>query len=120
MVGLDIGPFRNREAHIGEYLDNFIPDLAHRVNTAGIERPFPHRQGDVRALRRQSFCERAGLEYRLAFSQRFGNGLLHAVDGLSKSLAVLRRHRTEALHQFRDLPLLAKRRHAHILKGREV
>ena len=53
VVGLDVGTFGDREAHVGEDLDAFVEHLADRVDAPLRERTEPHRQRHVGALVRQ-------------------------------------------------------------------
>jgi len=57
-VGLDVGPFGDREAHIGEDLGDLVGDLAHGVDAALGERPFANGKRDVGPLDHELLAER--------------------------------------------------------------
>ena len=47
VVGLDVRPFGDREAEVGEDRGDLVDHLADRMDAAGLERRGAHRQRDV-------------------------------------------------------------------------
>ena len=66
VVGLDIGTFRHREAHVGEDRGEFVDHLADRMHAAGLGRRLAHRQGDVDRFGVEAGIERAAASASLA------------------------------------------------------
>ena len=62
IVGLDVRPFGDRKAHVGEDGGQFVDHLAHRMDAPGLGRGLAHRQGDVDGLGVQPRIERRGLQ----------------------------------------------------------
>ena len=66
IVGLDVGTFRHREAHVGKDGGEFVDDLADRMHAAGFGRRLAHRQRDVDGLGGKPRIERGGAEFVFA------------------------------------------------------
>ena len=115
-VGLDVGAFGDRESHIGENLGDLVGDLADRMDAALRERAFAHRQGYVGAIGGELLDKCSARENLMPRIERFGNTGLQCVDRLPETLAFLRRHRAERLHQLGDATLLAKRLDPHLVE----
>ena len=69
IVGLDIGPFGDSKAHIGENRGQFVDHLGDRMDAADLERRLAHRQRDVDALGVEARLQRCVLE-RVAARRR--------------------------------------------------
>ena len=109
VVGLDIRPFGDGEAEIGEDRGDLVDDLADRMDAAGLERRRADRQRDVDALGFEPADELGFLEARAAIGERLADAVLEPVQRRAHDLALLRRHAAEALHQLGDAALLAER-----------
>ena len=120
VVGLYVGPFGDRESHVGEDRGQLVGDLAHRMDAAGLGGRLAHRQGDVERLGVQARGERGVLERGAARGERGVDAVLNAVDRRPLLLALLRRHPAERLQQFGDGAFLAERRDAHGFERRFV
>ena len=120
VVGLDVGPLGDGEAHVAEDLDDLVEHLAHRMDAPILQRPGAHRQRDVGLLGGEAGRERAALQIGLAAFQRVADARLEAVDGLPEGLALVSRAACPARHQLRDAALLAERGDAHALDRGEV
>ena len=120
VVGLDVRPFGDGEAEIGEDGGDLVDDLADRMDAAGLQRLGAHRQRDVDRLRREAADEVLLLENGAAGGERLADAVLQAVQRRPHDLALLRRHGAEALHQFGDAALLAERGDALGLQRRLV
>ena len=120
VVGLDVRPFGDGEAEIGEDGGDLVDDLADRMDAAGLQRLGAHRQGDVDRFRRQATDEVLLLENGAAGGERLADPVLEAVQRRPHDLALVRRHGAEALHQFGDAALLAKRGDALGLQRRLI
>ena len=62
VVGLDVGTFRHRKAHVGEDGGELVDHLADRMHAAGFGRRLAHRQRDVDGLGVEAGIERGGAE----------------------------------------------------------
>ena len=80
VVGLDVGAFRDRKAHVGEDGGELVDHLADRMHAAGLGRRLAHRQRDVDGLAVEAGIERGGAELVLARGDRGGDAILQAVD----------------------------------------
>jgi hypothetical protein len=115
VVGLDVGTFGDRKAHIGEDRGDLVDHLADRVDAAALGRRLAHGQRHVDLFGGQPRLDGGIAQLRLAGGDRIGDAGLQPVDGRACRLALFRAHRTERLQPFRDRALLAERRHAHRL-----
>ena len=70
VVGLDVRPFGDRKAHVGEDRGQFVDHLADRMNAAGLGRRLAHRQRDVEPLGVEPRVERCVLQRALALGDR--------------------------------------------------
>ena len=119
-VGLDVGTLGDREAHIGEDLGDLVGDLAHGMDAPLGERAFAHGERHVGALMRQLLGGRGARKFLPPRFERFADRCLQAVDDLAVGLALIRRERTERLHQLGDAALLAERGDAHLFELVEI
>ena len=80
VVGLDVGTFGDRKAHVGEDRGQFVGHLADRMHAAGFGRRFAYRQSDVDGLGVETGVERG--RSKLVFCRRDGRGdaILQSVD----------------------------------------
>ena len=120
IVRLDVGPFGDREAHVGEDHHQLFPDAADRVDAAFGGWVGPDGEGDVHAIRGELFRQCGGFKRAFARFERGGNPVLDGVDGRAEAFARLGRHAAELLHQLGDFALLAKRRDADGLKRGQI
>ena len=118
IVGLDVGPFGDGEAHVAEDLGHLVPHLADRMDAPVLQRPEPHGQRHVGLLGGETRRERAALQVGLARLQRLADARLEPVDGLAERLALVGRQRAELRHQLGHAALLAQRGDAHALDAR--
>ena len=117
IVGLDVGTFRHRKAHVGEDRGQLVDHLADRMNAPGLRRRLAHRQRHVDGLGGKPRIERRALERVLARRDRRGHLVLEPVDRRALLLALVLRHAAERLEQCRDRTVLAERGHAHGLEA---
>ena len=120
IVGLDIGPFGNREAHIRKDRGDLVNGLGNRVNAATRRGGGLERQCDVHGFGCQPGFQRSCLQFGAARLDQSGNFPLKAIDGRTGGLALFGRHRTKRRKQGRYGTLLAQRRNTHIVERRFV
>jgi hypothetical protein len=120
VVGLDVGPLGDGEAHVGEDLGDLVEHLAHRVDAPLLQRSETDRQGHVGGLGGEARAQRLALQFRLAALQGLADAGLQRVDGLPERLALVGGERAQPRHQLGHAPLLAERGNAHALDGVEV
>ena len=113
VVGLDVGTFGDRESHVGEDRGQLVPDLAQRMDAAGLSRRIAQRQGDVDGLGRKPRIERRRFQHVAPRGERLGDLVLGLVDRGALRLALVRRHLAERRKQGRDRALLAEGGDAH-------
>ena len=116
IIGFDVGPLDEGEAHIGENLGDLIHHLAD-----GMDAPLPQRalaggECNVVLFAVQKRGKFSLAQRLLALGQRLADTCLEAVHGLAGRLALFRRQSAEALHESGNAPLLAQRRNAYFLK----
>ena len=109
VVGLDVGTFGHREAHVGEDRGEFVDDLADRMDAPGVGRVIRGRQGDVDRFGDEPPLQRRALEHLAPRRHRLGDAILEAVDERTSVLALLRRHFAQRRQQRGDRALLAER-----------
>ena len=66
VVGLDVRPFGDGEAHVAEDLGHLVPHLADGVDAPVLQRPEPHGQRDVGLLGGEARRQGAALQVGLA------------------------------------------------------
>ena len=66
VVGLDVGAFGDRKAHVGEDRGELVDHLADRMHAADLGRRLAHRQRDVDGFGVEAGIERGGLQRILA------------------------------------------------------
>ena len=120
VVGLDVRPFGDGEAHVGEDRGQFVGHLRDRMDAADLGRRFAHRQGDVDALGVEAGFQRRVLERLAAGGERRVDAILQPVDQRPLGLALFRRQRAERLQQRGEGAALAQRRDAHCFERRVV
>jgi hypothetical protein len=117
-VVLDIGAFRQAEAHLGEDGDHLVEHLHGRVHpAAALGR---RRQRQVDPLRGEFDVELDGLQRGLARGDGRGDPVAQAVDHGPPLAALILAHRAQGLEQFGNRPGLAERSDAHALQGGHV
>ena len=120
IVGLDVGTFGDREAHVGEDRGQLVDHLADRMDAALLRRRLAHRQRDVDGLGVEARVERGVLERVAARGERLRDLVLEAVDQRPLHAALVRRHRAERLQQRGDRAVAAERGDAHRFQRRLV
>ena len=119
-VGLDVGTFRDLEAHVGEDFDALVEDLGDGMNAAQRFGAGTNGQRHVGALGGEARRQRRRIEHRLTRVECRRDLFLDPVDRLAERLALLGRHRSEFGHQLGDAALLAERCNAHGIECREI
>jgi len=117
-LGLDLGPFGDREAEIGEDFCELVHDLADRVHRA--VDAFRGRQRQVDPLGRELAPELCTLKFSFAIGDRARDALAERVDLRGFGRARPRVHCAERLEQSRDRPGLAERRDTQRLEVAEA
>ena len=117
-VILDVRALGDAEAHIAQDGDDFLDDLADRVDAPRVLRS--GRQGDVEALLAQAGVERRPLHGRLAGVQGVCDGILQGVEGLARFAPPVGVKRPQALHLIGDAALLTEGRHAHLFERVQI
>ena len=116
VIGLDVRPFGDRKAHVGEDRGDLVDHLADRVDAAALGRRLPHRQRHVDLFGGEPrgdgdvACSSA-LRAASASVTRFFSPLIAGPFDLPFFSA----HRAKRLQHFGDRALLAECRHAHRL-----
>ncbi len=113
IIRLDIGTFRNREAHVAENGADLVDDLRDRMDTAKLGGRCAHRQRDIDAFGGKTRGDRGVLEGRLALGDPLGDLVLENVDCGTARLALFRAHRAQRLQELGNRPLLAQRVDTH-------
>ena len=120
VVGLDVGPFGDGEAEVGEDGGDLVEHLADRMDAAGLDPRRAHRQRDVERFRLQPRFERGGLQHRAAGGERLRHLVLQRVDLGPGRAPLVRRHLAERRQQRGDGAFLAERGDAHGFERRLV
>ena len=120
VVGLDVRPLGDLEAHVGEDRGDLVDHLGDRVDAAGLERRGPERQRDVDPLRFEPGGEFGRLEHGAPRGDRLRDAVPEAVQRRPHHLPLLGRHRAEALEEVGDGAFLAERADALGLERRLV
>ena len=120
VVALDVRPFGDREAHVGEDGDDLVRHLADRMDAAGLDAGGRRGQGEVERLPLELGDERRPFQDAAARGQRLGHRILERVDRRAPGPALLGRELAEGREQGRHRALLAERGHAHGLERRLV
>ena len=89
VVGLDVRPFGDGEAHVGEDRGQFVGHLGDRMDAADLGRRLAHRQRDVDALGVEPCFERRVLERFAARCERRVDAILQSVDQRPLDLALI-------------------------------
>ena len=116
IVALDIRPFGDGKAHIGENHREFVHHLADRVDAARLDPMRTHRQRHIDGLFLQAGCKRRFLQDGAPRGKSLRDDLLQCVDGGATLLARIRRHGAEPRKQRRNGAFLSKRRDSHGFK----
>ena len=117
-VVLDIRPFGDREAHVGEDGHDLVRHLAHRMDPA--LGAVAQRQRDVDPLGGEPGIERLGLQLGRTRFERSLDLALQRIERLARLAALLRRQRAEGLGQLGDAPLLAEGGDTHLVQRRQI
>ena len=120
VVGLDIRPLGDREAHIGEDHHQLFPDAADRVDAPLGGRVGPDGEGDVHAIRGELCGEGCGFERAFVRFEGCGDPVLDGVDGSAEALARLGGHGAKLFHKLGDFALLAECRDAYGVKRGQI
>ena len=120
VVALDVRPFGDREAHVGENRGQFVIHLADRVDAAGLDAIAAHRQAEVERFALQPRIERLRLQFHATAGERRGRFVLQRVDRRASATALVGRHFAKRGEQRRDRSLLAERGDARRLERRFV
>ena len=117
-VVLDVGPFDDPEAHVGEDRDQLVQHLADGVN--GALRLGAGRQGDIHALRREALVQGGAFQRSAAHVDRVGELALDLVEPDSGFLAGLDIEAAQALHRLAERRFLAERSDTGLLQCGQV
>ena len=117
-VVLDVGPFDDAEAHVGENRDQLIQHLADRVN--GAVRLRAGRQRDIHPRGRKALVQGGAFHCRAARVEGIGEPALDLVELGAGLLARVDIEPAEALHRLRERRFLAERRDAGLLQSGQV
>ena len=120
VVGLDVRPFGDGKAHVGEDRGQFVGHLGDRMDAADLGRRLAHRQGDVDALGVEAGFERRVFERLAARGERCVDAILQPVDQRPLGLALFRWQRAERLQERGEGAVLAKRRDTRRFERRVV
>ena len=113
VVGLDIGPFGDREPHVDEDRGELVHDLADGMDAADLRRRLAHRQRDVHGFGVEPLLQRQPSQRVLARGDRDAESVFETVDERPLLLARLRRHRAQRFQQRGHRAVAAERRHPH-------
>ena len=116
VVALDVRPFGDREAHLGENGDDLVHHLADRMDAPGLDAAQGNRQRDVERLALELGLEPRALEHRASRDKRFRDLILQRIDGRAALFTLVRRELAERRQQRRDRSLLAERSDARGLE----
>ena len=120
VVGLDVRPFGDRKAHIGEDHHQLFPDAADRVDAAFGGRVGPDGEGDVHAIGGELFGEGCGFERAFARFEGCGDLVLDGIDGGAEALARLGGHGAKLFHKLGDFALLTECGDAYGVKRGQI
>ncbi len=116
VVALDVRPFGDGEAHLGENGGDLVHHLADRMDAPGLDAGQGNGQRDVERLALELRLERRALEHRAPRRERFSDLILQRIDGRAVRLALVRRELAERREQRGDRSLLAERGDARRLE----
>ena len=117
-VVLDVGPFDDPEAHVGEDRDQLVQHLADGMN--GADRLRARRQGDVHPLGREALVQVRPLQRRAACVDGIGQLALDLVEPRAGLLAGVDIEPAQALHRLGERRFLAERRDTGLLQRGQV
>ncbi len=106
VVGLDVGPLGDRESHVREDRDQFLGDLAHRMDASDLGGRRTHRQRDVDRLGVEPCLESRIPQLRLARRDCRIHPLLETIDERASLPAFIGCHCAERLEQGGDRAVL--------------
>ena len=109
VVALDVRPFGDRKAHLGENGGDLVHHLADRMDAPGLDARQGDGQRDVERLALELRLERRALEHRAARRERFRDLILQRIDRRAVGLALVRRELAERGEERGDRSLLAER-----------
>ena len=113
VVALDVRPFGDRKAHVGENRDDLVHDLADRMDAAGLDARQADRQGHIDRLALELRLEGGVLQHRAPRRERLRDLILQRVDGRAMRLALVGLELAERGEQRRNRSLLAERGDPH-------
>ena len=109
VVALDVRPFGDRKAHLGENGDDLVHHLADRMDAARLDAAQRNRQRDVDRLALELRLEACAFEHRAPRRKRLRDLILERIDGRALGPALVRRELAEGGEQGGDRSLLAER-----------
>ena len=109
VVALDVRPFGDGEAHLGENRGDLVHHLADRVDAPGLDARQRDGQGHVERLALELRLERRPFEHRAARRERFRDLILQRIDGRAALFTLVRRELAERGEQRGNRSLLAER-----------
>ena len=116
VVALDVRPFGDGEAHVGEDGDDLVHHLAQGVDAAGLDARQADGQGHVLGLALELRLERDFPEDRAPRRERLRHLVFQRIDRRAVRPALVGRELAKRRQQRRDRALLAQRRDAHRLE----
>ena len=116
VVALDVRPFGDGEAHLGENGDDLVHHLADRMDAPGLDAGQGNRQRDVERLALELGLKRRALEHRAPRRERFRDLILQRIDGRALRFTLVRRELAERGEQRGNRSLLAERSDARGLE----
>ena len=120
VVALDVRPFGDRKAHVGEDRGEFVEHLADRMDAAGVDGGAAQRQADVERFALEPRLERQRLQRNASRGERFVRFVLQRIDRRAGAAALVGRHRAQRRQQGGDRSLLAERGDARGLQRRFI
>ena len=116
VVALDVRPFGDGEAHLGENGGDLVHHLADRMDAAGLDAGQRNRQRDVERLALELGLKSGALEHRAPRGKRFRDLILQRIDRRAARFTLIRRELAERCEQRGDRSLLAERGDARSLE----
>ena len=120
VVALDVRPFGDGKAHVGEDRDDLVHHLAQRVDAAGLDARQTDGEGHVLSLALELGLERGLFQDRAPRPERFRHLILERIDRRAMRPALVGRELAERREQRGDRALLAERADANGLERRLV
>ena len=113
VVALDVRPFGDRKAHVGENGGDLVHHLADRMDAAGLDAGQADGQRDVERLALELRLERRALQHRAPRRERLRDLILQRIDGRAVRLCARRARACRASRAARrSIPSCRARRRA--------